>query len=91
MLTNIAKDTDLRISEDAGRFMCDFIYYSSLSELWKLQRPRKALFLHVPADASARNVELGRELTLNLIRAVVESETIVKNKLREKEDAGEEL
>ncbi|KAJ4268223.1 hypothetical protein NW762_002285 [Fusarium torreyae] len=84
-------DTDLRISEDAGRFMCDFIYYSSLSELWKLQRPRKALFLHVPADASARSVELGRELTLNLIRAVVESETMVKNKLHEKEGSGEEL
>jgi pyrrolidone-carboxylate peptidase len=71
--------------------MCDFIYYSSLSELWKLQRPRKTLFLHVPADASPTSVAKGRELTLNLIRSVVESEMIVKNKLLASKNAGEEL
>ncbi|KAF5266847.1 hypothetical protein FOXYS1_2292 [Fusarium oxysporum] len=76
-----SSEADLRISEDAGHFMCDFIYYSSLSELWKLQRPRKALFLHVPADASPTSIAKGRELTLNLIRSVVESEMIDKNKL----------
>ncbi|KAF5684368.1 pyroglutamyl peptidase type I [Fusarium circinatum] len=76
-----SSEADLRISEDAGHFMCDFIYYSSLSELWKLQRPRKALFLHVPADASPTSVAKGRELTLNLIRSVVESEMIAKNQL----------
>ncbi|KAI1036850.1 hypothetical protein LB503_002905 [Fusarium chuoi] len=76
-----SSEADLRISEDAGHFMCDFIYYSSLSELWKLQRPRNALFLHVPADASPTSVAKGRELTLNLIRSVVESDTLDKNKL----------
>lgn len=65
---------DLRISEDAGRYLCDFIYYSSLAELWKLQRPRKVVFLHVPADASHQSIEKGRELTVNLIRSIVESE-----------------
>lgn len=79
VLTSI-KDADLRISEDAGHFLCDFIYYSSLSELWKLQRPRKALFLHVPADATPTSVEKGRDLTLNLIRSIVESEIVAKNK-----------
>ncbi|KAF4456474.1 Pyroglutamyl-peptidase 1 [Fusarium austroafricanum] len=74
---------DLRISEDAGHYMCDFIYYSSLAELWKLQRPRKALFLHVPADASPASIEKGRELTLNLIRSIVESEIVTRNKLKE--------
>ncbi|KAG8666057.1 hypothetical protein FPOAC2_11149 [Fusarium poae] len=71
---------DLRISEDAGHYLCDFIYYSSLSELWKHQRPRKTVFLHVPADASPSSVERGRDLTLNLIRSIVESEMIAKNK-----------
>lgn len=78
-LTSI-KNADLRISEDAGHYLCDFIYYSSLSELWKLQRPRKALFLHVPADATPESVEKGKDLTLNLIRSIVESEIVAKNK-----------
>ncbi|KAI6772284.1 hypothetical protein HG530_003242 [Fusarium avenaceum] len=68
-------NADLRISEDAGHYLCDFIYYSSLSELWKLQRPRKALFLHVPADATPESVEKGKDLTLNLIRSIVENKT----------------
>ncbi|KAL6869319.1 hypothetical protein ACO1O0_000644 [Amphichorda felina] len=68
------KDADLRISDDAGHYLCDFIYYSSLAHLWKQQRPRKLTFLHVPADASERNVALGRELAVNLIRAMVDSE-----------------
>ncbi|KAM5351705.1 hypothetical protein ACJ41O_004428 [Fusarium nematophilum] len=70
-----SKDMDLRVSEDAGHYLCDFIYFSSLAELWKLQRPRKVVFLHVPADASEQSIEHGRELAVNLIRSIVESET----------------
>lgn len=73
-----AEDMDLRISEDAGRYLCDFIYYSSLSHLYKEQRERKVVFLHVPADASPANVDQGRELAINLIRSIVESEVIKK-------------
>lgn len=69
------KDMDLRISEDAGRYLCDFIYYSTLSTLLKQQRPRKAVFFHVPCDASERHVAQGLELAVNLIRAIAESET----------------
>jgi pyrrolidone-carboxylate peptidase len=89
-LTSI-KDADLRISEDAGHFLCDFIYYSSLSELWKLQRPRKALFLHVPADATPTSVEKGRDLALNLIRSIVESEIVAKNKQQGEQTGDGEL
>lgn len=67
-------DMDLRISDDAGHYLCDFTYYSSLAHLWKQQRPRRVTFFHVPADASERAVASGRELVLNLIRAIVESE-----------------
>ncbi|KAK7431089.1 hypothetical protein QQZ08_002370 [Neonectria magnoliae] len=68
------KDMDLRISEDAGKYLCDFIYYSSLAELWKQDRPRKVVFFHVPADASHTNIAQGRELAVNLVRSIVESE-----------------
>ncbi|TQW00267.1 hypothetical protein V2A60_001368 [Cordyceps javanica] len=67
-------DMDLRISEDPGRYLCDFIYYSSLATLYKQQRPGKVCFLHVPSDASDAAVERGRELAVNLIRSIAESE-----------------
>ncbi|KAK4105420.1 peptidase C15, pyroglutamyl peptidase I-like protein [Parathielavia hyrcaniae] len=69
---------DLRISEDAGHYLCDFIYFSSLAHLCKAGERRRVLFLHVPSDASAHNIALGRELVLQLIRSVVESEMLRK-------------
>lgn len=65
---------DLRISEDAGRYLCDFIYYSSLSHLLKAGEQRKVVFLHVPADSSESAIATGRELAIQLIRSLVESE-----------------
>ena len=62
------------ISEDAGHFLCDFIYFSSLAHLWKAGLPRKVLFLHVPSDSSDVNIKNGVELVTQLIRSVVESE-----------------
>ncbi|KAJ0149659.1 hypothetical protein CTA2_537, partial [Colletotrichum tanaceti] len=68
------EDSDLRISEDAGHYLCDFIYFSSLSHLWKAQKHRRVTFLHVPSDASEESVARGTELTLQLIRSIAESE-----------------
>lgn len=80
---------DLRISEDAGHYLCDFIYFSSLAHLYKTGRERKVLFLHVPSDASEQSVVVGRELVLQLVRAVVESEVARHGSFkREKEEAG---
>ncbi|KAL0939208.1 Pyroglutamyl-peptidase 1 [Colletotrichum truncatum] len=66
--------SDLRISEDAGLYLCDFIYFSSLAHLWKQQKHRRVVFLHVPSDASEESVARGTELTVQLIRSIVESE-----------------
>ncbi|KAH7170671.1 hypothetical protein EDB81DRAFT_776350 [Dactylonectria macrodidyma] len=74
------KDADLRVSEDAGRYLCDFIYFSSLAQLWKQERERKVVFFHVPADASESSVARGRDLAVNLIRSIVESELSKKPK-----------
>jgi pyrrolidone-carboxylate peptidase len=65
---------DLRISEDAGHYLCDFTYFSSLAYLYRMGMRRRVLFLHVPSDASEHSVALGRELVLQLVRSIVESE-----------------
>ncbi|KAK2612439.1 hypothetical protein QQS21_001543 [Conoideocrella luteorostrata] len=78
-----SKDIDLRISENPGRFLCDWIYYCSLSHLLKASRPKKVCFFHVPCDASERSVSQGRELALNMIRAIAESEVLLKQKKSE--------
>ena len=71
---------DLRLSEDAGHYLCDFIYYSSLAHLYKQHRKRTVTFLHVPAESSARHIEQGVGVAINLIRSIVESETARKEK-----------
>lgn len=69
---------DLRLSTDAGHYLCDFIYFSSLAHLWKAQDHKRVVFLHVPADASDGAVRTGKELMVQLIRSIVESE-LTKN------------
>ncbi|KAK8049529.1 Pyroglutamyl-peptidase 1 [Apiospora phragmitis] len=56
------KGLDLRISEDPGRYLCDFIYYSSMAHLTKQNRPRKVLFLHVPCEQSQETIKSGCEI-----------------------------
>ncbi|RAL61635.1 hypothetical protein DID88_002704 [Monilinia fructigena] len=66
--------TDTRISEDAGNFLCDFIYYTSLAHRYKQHRPNKAMFLHVPAGSDHEFIQKGVKITIELIRAMVESD-----------------
>lgn len=64
---------DIRISEDAGRYLCDFIYFSSLAYLEKKEEDRRVVFLHVPVNADDIAIENGIEITIELIRALVQS------------------
>lgn len=82
-LTVCQKDMDVRISEDAGHYLCDFIYYSSLSTLLTQGRPRKAVFLHVPCDASDRYIAQGRAVALGLIRSIADSEAAARRRARD--------
>lgn len=65
-------DADIRLSSNAGFFLCDHIYYTSLAALWKEGRDRSVLFLHVPGDFSADGIEKGRRVLVGLIRVAVE-------------------
>ena len=67
------QDIDVRPSGDAGRYLCDFIYYSSLAELWKRDEERRVVFLHVPVESDELSIARGREVLIELIRALVQS------------------
>ena len=68
----------MRRSNDAGRFVCDYIYYAGLFEYWKRAGaaaggPRPVMFLHVPAEADDEHVAHGVTVAIGLIRALVAS------------------
>jgi pyroglutamyl-peptidase len=61
----------INVSEDAGHFLCDFIYYTSLHEAAKRWGPdglKRVLFVHVPPDGT---LEEGIKVLTAIIRAVV--------------------
>ncbi|KAJ5179835.1 hypothetical protein N7492_003045 [Penicillium capsulatum] len=62
---------DLRLSHDPGHYLCDFIFYTSLSRAWREDRDRSVLFLHVPGGSTDADIERGRDSALALIRAMV--------------------
>lgn len=64
-------DLDLRISQDPGHYLCDFIYYSSLSSAMQAGQDRNVLFFHVPGAAEDADIERGRQIALALIKAMV--------------------
>ncbi|KAI1956839.1 hypothetical protein LOZ58_006060 [Ophidiomyces ophidiicola] len=64
-------EADVRISEDAGRYLCEFIYYASLAYLYKEGIVRNAIFFHVPGWTDDASVESGRDILIGLIKALV--------------------
>ncbi|KAK3941499.1 putative pyroglutamyl peptidase type I [Diplogelasinospora grovesii] len=74
--------SDLRISEDAGHFLCDFIYFSSLAHLYKAGERRRVVFLHVPCEGSEAQLATGTGLAYQLIRSIAESEVVRRARTR---------
>jgi len=75
---------DLRISNDAGRYLCDFIYYTSLAHLYNKGEERRVLFLHTPVNIDDVSIERGVGVLEELIRAIVGVEEGRKEGLVEK-------
>ncbi|KAF3484412.1 uncharacterized protein GIQ15_03736 [Arthroderma uncinatum] len=63
---------DVRLSHDAGRYLCEYIFYTSLSMAWEEQRPRGVAFLHVPGWTDKASVEMGADVLVGLVKAMVE-------------------
>lgn len=66
---------DVRLSPDAGNFMCGYIYYNSLAHYYRVQgEERPVVFMHVPdLSHSEEKMKEGWEVTVALIKALVES------------------
>jgi pyroglutamyl-peptidase len=69
----IFQDIPIRVSDDAGHFLCDFVYYSSLAWLYRHEREGRVLFLHVPKQHDLETTEMGVKVAVELIKAVVET------------------
>lgn len=72
---------EARPSEDAGHYLCDYIYFNSLAHCGRRSgvmegggdKARPVLFLHVPAESDRDMIEKGKEVTVALIRAIADS------------------
>ncbi|RAR07270.1 peptidase C15, pyroglutamyl peptidase I-like protein [Stemphylium lycopersici] len=66
---------DVRISSDAGNFLCGFIYYNSLAHYFSIKEDeRPVIFMHVPdLSSSEEKLREGWEVAVTLIRALVET------------------
>ncbi|KAI5292004.1 hypothetical protein KEM52_006689 [Ascosphaera acerosa] len=63
---------DVRLSHDAGRYVCEFIYYNSLVHAWEQGRPLSVVFVHVPVRREEGDVEKGKDAVTGLIKAIVD-------------------
>ncbi|KAK3691234.1 hypothetical protein LTR37_018766 [Vermiconidia calcicola] len=68
-----AYGADCRASEDAGHYLCDYIYFNSLacSDGGKFS-DRPVMFLHVPAETDQDTLEKGQQITVALIKAMAD-------------------
>lgn len=62
---------DLRISNDAGRYACEFILYTSLAQAFQEGRDRNVAFFHVPPSCKEEDIEYGRNVAIAFIKALV--------------------
>ncbi|KAL9113620.1 MAG: hypothetical protein Q9227_002358 [Pyrenula ochraceoflavens] len=69
--TNVDGEVDVRLSTDAGHYLCDFIFYTSLATKQSRTEEKKALFLHVPGGTDRASIDKGALAATSLIRAMV--------------------
>lgn len=68
---NLTTPADVRLSNEAGRYLCEFIYYTSLAYAMQCGRDRNVVFLHVPGWTDENSVERGKNVVIALIKALV--------------------
>ncbi|KAF2433665.1 peptidase C15, pyroglutamyl peptidase I-like protein [Tothia fuscella] len=73
-LSSSSPKSDIRPSYDPGNYLCGFVYYLSMAWYYmKQSKERPVMFLHVPDCPNPDDVTEGRDVTIGLIRALVDS------------------
>ena len=80
------RDLEMVLSENAGRYLCEFILYASLSSWYGRETEGKkkskekgtkekpvVVFLHVPAECQNADLERGKRVVIALVKALAES------------------
>ncbi|OAG11735.1 uncharacterized protein CC84DRAFT_1159195 [Paraphaeosphaeria sporulosa] len=66
------RKVDVRLSDDVGTYVCGLIYFSSLVEMQKRTGNRDVVFFHVPQLTGGGEVDVGIEVTKELVVALVD-------------------
>ncbi|KAK2740274.1 hypothetical protein FQN57_006154 [Myotisia sp. PD_48] len=67
---NLPKPLDVRLSHDAGRYLCEYIYFASMALAHREKRDRNVVFLHVPGWTDQPNILNGVKVVTALIKAL---------------------
>ncbi|EEU36964.1 uncharacterized protein NECHADRAFT_81143 [Fusarium vanettenii 77-13-4] len=65
-------DADIKVSDNAGLYFCEFQLLSTLAELKLKGLPGKAIFLHVPSGQSPEAIALGAKVAEELISSILD-------------------
>lgn len=71
--SGIVSQQELTTSQDPGRFLCNYVYYRSLTHKSALCQTRNALFIHVPSEEVIplqRQVQIIQEILKALIQHI---------------------
>ncbi|KAF9888073.1 hypothetical protein FE257_009338 [Aspergillus nanangensis] len=68
----VVPGSDIRISPDAGRYLCEFIFYQSLAVAFQGGHDRNVAFFHVPSSCNEDTIQKGKGVAIALIKALVE-------------------
>ena len=59
------------LSENAGRYLCEYVYFASLREEETAGESGRVLFLHVPPEEAGGSVDVGVEVVKAVVEALV--------------------
>jgi pyrrolidone-carboxylate peptidase len=61
---------DIRVSDDAGRYLCEFIFFTSMALAQEAGRERAIVFYHIPGRCDEKSVQTGKEVAVALIKTM---------------------